>query len=146
VRASDANGLADPTPASFSWQIDTVVPETTLTRHPPDPNRYPFARFEFVSSEGASSFRCKLDGGRTVTCSSPQSYYGLAEGRHSFTVFAVDAAGNADPTPEVFGWRVDLTAPQPTLTSHPAAISRFARATFGFSSSERGSFECKLDA
>ena len=64
-------GLIDSTPASYTWRVDAILPETTITRHPPDPNRYTFARFEFSSSE-AASFKCKLDEGSWEVCTSPR--------------------------------------------------------------------------
>jgi hypothetical protein len=38
-------------------------------------------------------------------CASPRAY-SLAPGRHRVRIFAVDAAGNPDPTPAVFRFRV----------------------------------------
>ena len=38
VRARDAAGNADPTPATRSWTVDTVAPDTTIDSSPPDPS------------------------------------------------------------------------------------------------------------
>src|SRR5439155_27001846 len=76
----------------------------------------------------------------------PQDYSGITEGSHTFQARAVDEVGNVDASPPSFTWQVDLTDPDTTITSHPAAVTRLTGATFGFSSSEAGStFECKLD-
>ncbi len=39
-------------------------------------------------------------------CDSPQKYKNLSKGKHKFKVRAIDAAGNVDPTPSKFRWRV----------------------------------------
>jgi Ca2+-binding RTX toxin-like protein len=52
----------------------------------------------FAASEPRSSFRCKLDRQPFRPCASPRAY-GLTPGRHAIRIRAVDAAGNADPTP-----------------------------------------------
>lgn len=49
--------------------------------------------FRFTSSEAGSTFRCGMDKQGPVPCSSPRKYR-VRPGRHSFTVQAVDAAGN----------------------------------------------------
>jgi Ca2+-binding RTX toxin-like protein len=41
-----------------------------------------------------------------TACSSPASYSGLAPGRHTFRVRAVDRAGNVDPSPAERSWSV----------------------------------------
>ena len=46
-------------------------------------------------SSGVNHLECSLDGALFATCTSPQSFTGLAEGTHTFRVRAVDAAGNA---------------------------------------------------
>ena len=54
------------------------------------------------------------------------------------------------PRPELRTWTVqapDTTPPQTTINANPAALSRFATASFGFTSNEQGStFECSLDS
>jgi parallel beta-helix repeat protein len=62
--------------------------------------------FSFSSSEPNSTFECKLDSGSWVSCTSPKSYSGLANGEHTFSVRAIDRAGNADASPEIRRWRV----------------------------------------
>jgi hypothetical protein len=57
------------------------------------------AKFRFRSDEAGSAFRCKLDRRKFRPCQSPRLYRKLKEGRHVFRVFAIDTAGNPDPTP-----------------------------------------------
>jgi glucose/arabinose dehydrogenase len=92
--------------------IDATPPQTRIVRGPPPKARVREARkprvtFSFTSSEAANAtFRCKLDGSRWRSCASPRSYSNLSLGRHMFSVRAVDAAGNADPTPAARSFRL----------------------------------------
>ena len=95
VRARDAAGNADPTPAIRSWTVDTVAPPTpTIDSSPPDPAPTNTATFAFSDSEPGVNLRCRLDGAAFANCTSPKTYSGLGEGQHTFEVVAVDAAGN----------------------------------------------------
>lgn len=117
VRASDQNG-ADPTPASYTWTVDTtpppadtVPPETTITSGPPAASTSTSASFAFTSSEANSTFQCSLDGAPRVACTSPQAYTGLSIGSHTFGVWATDAAGNTDATAATQTWSVSPSDP-----------------------------------
>jgi hypothetical protein len=96
VYAIDASGSPDPTPATRSFTVDTIAPNTTISSAT---IKKTSATFSFTSSETGSSFACKLDGGLWTTCTSPRTYTALAAGGHTFEVYATDAAGNADTTP-----------------------------------------------
>ncbi len=104
VRAVDAAGNSDATPARSSFQIDTTPPETTITGGPGDTTSAT-AAFLF-SAPGAARFSCRLDGGSWHPCASPQAYSSLSLGSHRFEVTAVDEAGNEDPTPAQHAWQV----------------------------------------
>jgi hypothetical protein len=82
---------------------DATPPDTTITAHPADPSTGSGASFSFSATEPGSTFTCTLDGAKS-TCTSPQSYAGLASGSHSFTVAAADIAGNTDASPATFTW------------------------------------------
>ena len=146
VRATDAAGNTDGTPASFTWTVDTAAPNTTITAQPSDPSNSADADFSFSSSEGGSTFECRIDGGAWSSCSSPKSHTGLSDGSHTFEVRATDGAGNTDPTPASFTWTIDTTAPNTTITAQPNDPSNVTGPSFSFNSSEGGStFECQLD-
>ncbi|HEX8754224.1 MAG TPA: calcium-binding protein [Solirubrobacterales bacterium] len=90
---------------------DTRPPRTRLTHHPRalliSAARHRRVSFAFAADEPGSRFRCRLDRRRYVACRSPRGY-DVGLGRHSFQVFAIDAAGNADPTPARFEFRLRL--------------------------------------
>lgn len=84
---------------------DKQPPQTQLGSHP-RARLFTLAKFRrvafrFTSSEPGSSFRCKLDAKPYRPCASPRAYR-VKAGRHTFRVFAIDRAGNRDPTPTLF--------------------------------------------
>jgi hypothetical protein len=84
---------------AFPPPADTTAPQTTIAKGPGKKLAKGKAKFSFASSEAGSRFECKLDGKKVTACKSPKRYSGLKSGRHTFKVWATDAAGNKDPTP-----------------------------------------------
>ena len=155
VKAIDAAGNTDPTPASRTWTVDTAAPETTIDLGPSGTITVADATFAFSSSEAGATFECSLDGAAYSACTSPESYTSLSNGSHTFEVKAKDGAGNVDATPasRTFSVEVpppppdDTTPPETTIDSGPSGTVNSSSASFAFSSDEAGStFECKLDA
>ena len=99
---------------------DKTPPETTITGEPAATTTATSASFTFVSSE-PGSFGCKVDNGRWSRCKAPRAYTGLALGSHSFAVRAVDSAGNVDPTPATWSWKVEAEAPPVEKEPSPPA-------------------------
>ncbi|GAB3049947.1 hypothetical protein GCM10027053_06070 [Intrasporangium mesophilum] len=111
VKATDAWGNTDPSPAVWTWTIapaDTSPPETFITGGPSGSVTATAATFTFTSSEPGSTFRCRLDGAAFTSCGSPYTTANLARGPHTFEVTATDASGNIDPTPASRSWTVVL--------------------------------------
>jgi hypothetical protein len=108
VRAVDAVGNVDPTPASYSWTVDSVAPETSIAGGPDNPTTSTTATFVVASSEAGSSFACKLDTGPWGVCT---TYSGLALGTHTLQARATDAAGNTDNTPASYSWTIRQAYP-----------------------------------
>jgi uncharacterized repeat protein (TIGR02543 family) len=112
VRATDAVGNTDPSPATQAWTYsppaprDTAAPQTTITGGPRGTTRAKRATFRFVASEAGSTFQCKLDRGPWRPCRSPKTYRNLRRGWHTFQVRATDAARNVDATPAKRRWRI----------------------------------------
>ncbi len=78
---------------------DTTPPDTKIVKGPPKKTHKTTVKFKFTSTEGGSTFQCKLDRKPFKTCSSPKKYKKLKPGKHVFKVRAIDKAGNVDPTP-----------------------------------------------
>ena len=134
------------TSASRTVTVDNTPPDTTIDAGPTGTVGSASASFAFSATETGSTFGCTLDGGALTACTSPQTYSGLAEGAHTFTVRATDPAGNTDPSPASRTWTVDTTAPDTTIDAGPSGIATSDTATFAFSATETGStFGCTLD-
>jgi hypothetical protein len=142
VRAIDSAGNTSPE-AGHTWTIETRAPTAALTSAPSGLSSSSAATFAFSADE-PSSFECTLDNRGFEPCSSPATYHGLGDGQHAFNVRAIDAVGNLSPAVSR-AWTIDTTAPETTLASAPKAVTTAASATFTFSASEAGSFECRLD-
>ena len=145
VEATDRAGNVG-APATHTWTVDTVPPNTTIATSPPPVSDSTSASFSFTGTEPGSTFECQLDSGVFAACASPQVYAGLGQGQHMFSVRASDGAGNVDPTPAAVTWIVDTIAPETTIPTRPPALTNSTAASFGFASDETATFECKLDA
>ena len=66
---------------------------------------------------GAGAYECSVDGAAFTPCASPVSLSGLAPGRHTLEVRAVDEDGRVDPTPAA--WAFDVPAAPPVI---PTAV------------------------
>ena len=104
VRATDAAGNTDASPATRSFTVDTPAPNTTMTSAPPAQSPGSSATVSFSSSDSGATFECQLDGGAWAACTSPKTYTGLALAQHTVDVRATDAAGNVDASPASAGW------------------------------------------
>jgi DNA-binding beta-propeller fold protein YncE len=150
VKASDAATNEDPSPATRSFTVDTANPDTMITAGPPDGATIADASpsFAFSSNEAGAAMQCRVDGGPFGPCSggsfTPPAP--LSDGDHVFEVRALDAAGNADPTPAVRSFRIDTDAPETSVVSGPKKKVKKKKAKFEFAADEPGSsFECSLD-
>ena len=146
LRARDAAGNLSG-PASYTWSIDATVPPTpTITSKPANPTTQTSASFSFTDSQNGVSFLCQLDGSAFNACSSPQTYSGLGQGSHTFSLKAQDTAGNQSAA-ATFTWTVNTTVLlTPTITSKPANPTTQTSASFSFTDSQNGvSFLCQLD-
>jgi hypothetical protein len=152
VRGVNASG-PDPTPASYTWTVDTVAPTVILDTYPPSPSPGASAAFAFHGSESAS-FECSLvpigQPDAFSPCTSVKTYGVLVDGIYLFKVRATDVATNTG-APSSYQWEVDntvvdTTPPETTIDSKAADPSASSTASFSYHSNEAGSsFECALD-
>ena len=101
----------NPLGADKAWTFttaaaDTTPPDTIIDSGPSGTVTSSKAKFYFHSTEPNSTFRCSLDSTQFSACTSPKQYTGLANGPHTFQVYATDAAGNRDLDPASSTWTV----------------------------------------
>jgi hypothetical protein len=122
----DNSGNRDPSPASFTWAVDTVPPDTIIDSAIDGNNRnltdgsntesnsiaFTFSATDTNIEEGEDEvgidhFECSIDGSSFSTCTSPFQYDNLSVGSHIVEIRAEDNAGNKDPSPSSFTWTVN---------------------------------------
>ena len=111
VRAEDAAGNVDATPAAHAWTVYVTAPNTSLAPTPANPSATATPTFGLGSTESPSTFECDLDGGGWTPCTTPFTTPSLGDGSHTLKARATDAAGNTDASEVTFTWLVDATAP-----------------------------------
>jgi hypothetical protein len=108
--ATDAAGNTSACSATSAYIEDSTAPQTSISRAPRAHLDAPRKRvrgrvgvvragFSFRSDDESAHFICKIDSAAPAPCSSPVTRIKFTQGTHRFTVRAVDAAGNFDPTP-----------------------------------------------
>ncbi len=136
-----------------------AAPETTISGKPSNPSSstatFVFSGTDDVTPPANLTFECKLDGDAFAPCTSARTYTGLIAGTHTFQVRAKDSAGQIDPTPASYTWRIpahtDTTTPDTTISGKPTSPSSSATAAFLFTGTDDVTppasltFECQLD-
>ena len=127
LNMTSATGVSAPiSNLSFFGQVytvDLVPPHTTITANPPATSG-PSVSFSFTGTDvgtGVAGFQSSLDGAPYAPATSPQTFSALAPGPHTFSVYAIDNAGNVNPTPASYSWTVSGSA---TLTAPPQSFVR----------------------
>ncbi|MFN8151104.1 MAG: Ig-like domain-containing protein [Solirubrobacterales bacterium] len=110
VRATDAAGNVDATPASRSFEVDATAPTVKFSKKPKKTEKTKDgkkkrAKFKFSSGDRGVSFECSRDKGKDFKrCSSPYERK-YKPGKHTFAVRAIDEAGNVGAK-VVHKWKV----------------------------------------
>ncbi|MDQ3630269.1 MAG: phytase, partial [Actinomycetota bacterium] len=176
VRAIDAAGHVDPSPASRTWTVDGTAPTVSAVR--PAEDATDVARDALVEAElseamnpatlTSATFSLRREGaGEDVPAAvaydpatrrasldpsadleSAATYTATLQGGEGG---AKDAAGNPLAADRTWSFSTsappDTTPPETTVDSGPSGTTNSRSARLGFSSSEPGStFECRLDA
>jgi hypothetical protein len=133
----DNSGNRDLSPASFTWAIDTVPPDTIIDSAIDGNNRtltdgsntesnsiaFTFSATdtnieEGEEEEGIGHFECSVDGSSFSSCSSPVQYDNLSVGSHIVEIRTEDNAGNKDPSPSSFTWTVNAVQQNDNVTNN----------------------------
>ena len=145
VRAVNAVGTRDPTPAAWIWLVDTVAPDTNLVSAPSGTLDLRNVAVSFTSNDSGAGFECRLNSGAFAACTSPVDYSGLTDGAHVVVVRAVDLAGNVDASPAGATFAVDAP-PETSIVAGPAGSIATSTASFVLgSSTPSDTFECSLN-
>ncbi len=130
-----ASRLGDPTseglPVSYTWTVDNVPPESTITNVPANPTNSQKTSIVVSSAAGdviSYKYRLIVNGvpqslSGTYSVSSPIELTSLGEGTYTIKVLGIDAAGNTqnEENATEWTWTVDMTSPRATLSNLPAA-------------------------
>jgi MYXO-CTERM domain-containing protein len=150
VRATDAAGNVDPTPATYTWGISTTSPVTTIATKPKNPSKDPTGDFTFTNTVSTVTYECKLDSGAWTTCGASYTTPTLVDGPHTLSVRSsesiTDAGVIVEDPPVTYTWTIDTVAPDTTIATKPSDPSSSATGVFTFTSNEDPvTYACKLD-
>lgn len=107
ARAIDKSKNIDHSPIVHYWTVDLTPPETYIAfASDLGVSSLGHLQVGFLSSEDNAHFQCRTDEAGWSICTSPIRLNTAVPGDHRFEVYAVDLAGNADPTPEFLTWQV----------------------------------------
>lgn len=155
IRAVDSSGNKDTTPASYTWRVDTTPPAKPTITSPANNtstnnNKPPMSGTAEASStvlifDGTTQIGIAVTGPATATnTGSTWSFTpttALAEGTHSITAKAKDAAGNIGPASSVLIITIDTV--KPTVVS---TIPANGATNVVVSSSVSGTFSEKINS
>lgn len=126
-----------------------VAPVSTITAYDPSasPSNKATKSISFSADQTGVQFFCSLDGAAAAACSSPALYSNLANGNHSFKVYATNSAGLSDANPPTLSWTVDTVAPQVTITNAASlpTLTNVTSIVVQFTSVDSVSYSCVLD-
>ncbi len=141
VRAVDGAGNVGT--RTVTWLVDTTPPSLAFTSTPSALTNVDTASLAFTVG-GATTVECRLDTGSFAPCTSPLNLTSLADGSHTVTVRATDAATNVTTISHT--WSVDTTPPTLAFTSTPPNPSGLTTANFDFTVSGATTVQCRLDS
>jgi hypothetical protein len=120
-----------------------AVPSTPeLLATPSSPTRNQSATFGFAAT-AATGYECSVDGSAFTACANPATVSGLGHGGHSFAVRGIGPGGTGPASS--FSWVVDITGPTLTKGGGPSGLTVDAGPSFAWSSTEGGTFVCRMD-
>jgi hypothetical protein len=104
------NDSGTTTSSRRTFETPPLPPDTALFQKPNGLVTKRTVTMGFNSSIDPVDFECRIDGSPWVECTSPTEITGLADGRHSFAVRAVDPrTGLEDPSPATSDFTVSAS-------------------------------------
>lgn len=152
VRAVDAAGNVDESPAEQTWTVDGSIPVTQIDLAPLAAIGQTTTTIEFSCNrpEGCT-YTCAIDSAAPQACGSPLTLENLVDGVHTVVVTASNQAGTPDPNPPTVSFFVDTVVPEVALLTTPDAVNDATTATFEFTCSDPEpsgggcTYECAVD-
>lgn len=132
--ASSGNGTNVVRTGSYTPTSCAPAPDTTITSGPPSTTVDNTPTFAFTSTIAGSTFQCKIDSDPYQLCTTPYTTATLANGAHTFSVYAVNGL-TPDATPATYAFNVNIGngfTITPTITpdttqaaAHPNVSAQF---------------------
>src|SRR5206468_12426910 len=115
IRAEDYVRNIDPSLSSFTWNVDTTPPATsinsatdgnksTVTNGSTNKSTSMTLTFSGTDTGGVDHFECSIDNSNFTICTSPVQFtsVNLGDGVHMFKVLSEENSTNKDPSPAAF--------------------------------------------
>ena len=144
IYAVDPAGNVGPI-SSASFDIQASAPTVTITAPPPLTGN-PSGTVAFSVDVPGSTAWCSLDGAAPIACTSPFSYSGLGDGKHTLDIYAVNPGGIQGATAST-SFTVDTAAPVVTLTAAPTGVITSAQARLSYTVNDpSATVWCSIDS
>ncbi len=154
VRGENALGVYSGN-LSYTWLVDLTPPVVKITSGPNPLTNQTNATFIFTASDalsGIATVDCTLDGGTPTNCATLTQTYPSLTGdmQHTFTVTAVDTAGNVTQSAP-YVWNVDTATPTLQIVAKPPTLSPSSSAAFQllgtdpYDPTDSVTYKCRLD-
>lgn len=134
-----------------------VAPDTQVTAGPAESAMVAdsAAEFQFTGTDDVAqpsqlTFECKTDEDSWRACTSPYQLSPQDDGRHTFSVRAIDEMPYVDQSPAQRTWSVDTTGPSKPVIRGPRSARKGKRVVLRFSSTDEVAggvrFKCAVDS
>ena len=152
VRAVDASGQLDESPATHTWRVDTAAPVAPEISSPAEGFTSASQSVTLGGTAEANSIVSLSEGStalgtvRTDQGGAWSREVSFDDGSHAVTATATDAAGNVSAPSTIRTFRVDSGPPETRIDSGPSGRISETSASFSFSSEDPdATFRCRLD-
>jgi hypothetical protein len=133
-----------------------IPPDTELTAGPAEGSMtadtalvFQFTGSDDVLQPSQLTFECKTDEEGWEACTSQPEVY-VDDGRHTFSVRAVDDMLNVDPTPAQRTWTTDASGPSKPIVRGPRSVRKGKRVVLRFSATDALAggvrYKCAVDS